>query len=110
MKKLLFYFVLFLISNTSYSQAIQASYTGYWAQTIWEFEFFKDSTYKRTSSGHYGNTVVSGNYKISKDTLVLISGYKDSHGTVNKYYLIDGIPVSLIWILSTTIVKTDQRK
>lgn len=106
MQKLMLPFILFFIIKTSYSQTIQASYTGCWAETIWKFEFAKDSTYKRTSSGHYGNTIVSGKYKINSDTLILLGGYENTSGTVNKYYLIDGdsciIDLKLLYDYCTT--------
>lgn len=56
--------------------------------TFWKFEFHKDGTYKRTSSGHYGSPTFQGTYKIYNDTIELASGYESSSGTLNKYYLI----------------------
>jgi hypothetical protein len=69
-------------------QTFEKTYTGQWAMTFWKFEFHMDGTYKRTSSGHYGNQTFQGNYKIYNDTIELINGYDSSSGTLNKYYLI----------------------
>lgn len=63
------------------------TYQGVWAMTWWTFDFYPDSTYQRTSSGHYGKTTVTGNYTIKGDTIVLTSGFENTHGTVNEKYL-----------------------
>jgi len=73
----------------SYSQSIKGNYYGYWIDTNWKFEFSNNYKYKWTSSGHYGDTMFKGNYKIHADTIILTSGYENKDG-VNKYYLIDG--------------------
>jgi hypothetical protein len=87
------YFIVTIISLTltlsSTAQTIEKTFSGWWADTWWTFDFYKDTTYIRVSSGHYGFTEVKGNYKISKDTLQLISGFKNTHGTVNEFYLLD---------------------
>ena len=84
--------ILTLIILTSFlkvnGQTFEKTYTGQWAMTFWKFEFHMDGTYKRTSSGHYGNPTFQGNYKIYNDTIELINGYDSSSGTLNKYYLI----------------------
>ncbi len=84
--------ILTLLLLTSFlkvnGQAIEKTYTGQWAMTFWKFEFHKDGTYRRTSSGHFGNPTFHGTYKIYNDTIELISGYDSSSGTLNKYYLI----------------------
>jgi len=87
------YFIVTIIFLTltisSIAQTIERSFSGWWADTWWTFDFYKDATYKRVSTGHYGFTEVKGNYKISKDTLQLISGFKNTDGTVNEFYLLD---------------------
>lgn len=75
---------LFLKVN---AQFFEKTYTGQWGMTIWNFEFHKDGTFKRTSSGHFGNPSFQGTYKIYNDTIELVDGYGDSSGTLNKYYL-----------------------
>ena len=85
--------ILIVLILTSFlkvnGQTIEKSYEGFWASTSWIFEFDKDGTYKRISSGHYGNTTIEGNYKINKDTIQLLTGFSETHGTVNEKYLID---------------------
>ena len=90
MEKIIFTLVFLIFLTNSYGQLSEKKYVSVWGDTWWEFEFTKDNKYKRTSSGHYGNTVVKGRYTIKGDTIILSSGYKNTHGTVNKYYLIDG--------------------
>lgn len=81
--------IVCLFTLFSCEKTIQKKYKGSWATTHWDFEFKKDGTYSRESFGHYGNTNVTGNYLIKKDTIKLLSGYQGSHGTVNEYYLIN---------------------
>lgn len=71
-------------------QSIEKTYRGQWASSFWTFEFHLNNHYTRTSSGHYGNTVVEGDYRIHNDTLELLNGFELSSGTVNRYYVIDG--------------------
>jgi len=71
-----------------YGQNFERTYTGQWAMTFWKFEFRDDGTYKRTSTGHYGNPTFEGQYNIYNDTIELEGGYESSSGTLNKYYLI----------------------
>lgn len=78
---------LSLISNIN-GQTFEKTYTGQWAMTFWNFEFHKDSSYKKTSSGHFGNTIFTGKYSVQNDTIELLNGYENSSGTLNKYYLI----------------------
>ena len=70
-------------------QTFKKSFQGWWAMTNWIFDFNKDGVYKRTSDGHYGNTVVKGNYIIKGDTIILLNGYENTDGTINKTYLLD---------------------
>lgn len=91
MRHFVFLIVTFLITVTNVTgQSITGTYSSWWASTWWEFRFLMNNTYIRTSSGHYGNTVVNGEYKVSNDTIILVSGFKNTHGTVNEKYLIDG--------------------
>ncbi len=78
---------IFSVAN---SQTIKKTFQGWWARTSWTFEFKADGSYKRISSGHYGNTTVNGTYRLNKDTVYLLTGYKGTHGTVNEKYLLDG--------------------
>ena len=84
--------ILALLILTSFlkvnGQTFEKTYTGQWAMTFWKFEFHNDGTYKRTSTGHYGNPTFKGTYKIYNDTIELVNGYDSSSGTLNKYYLI----------------------
>jgi hypothetical protein len=71
------------------AQTIEKTFSGSWAETWWTFDFYKNGTYKRTSSGHYGATEVKGSYKTNQDTIQLLTGYKNSDGTINEYYLFE---------------------
>ncbi|MCB0402630.1 MAG: hypothetical protein KDD41_11140 [Flavobacteriales bacterium] len=54
------------------------SYYGSWAETLWYYNFYENNTYSFKSEGHFGFTQSSGNYKISKDTLILNSVKSDT--------------------------------
>lgn len=88
MKKIFFLLILFSIQFIA-GQTIEKKFVGCWGDTTWTFEFFKNGKYKRTSSGHYGNTIVSGKYIMINDSIRLKSGFDNTHGTVNEYYFID---------------------
>ena len=79
-----------MTSSFVWAQTIEKEFASGWADTYWRFEFHKDGTFKRFSSGHYGHTVVEGTYKIYGDTLEIIKGYENTSRTVNQYYLLDG--------------------
>lgn len=81
--------LILTFSNLVNGQTFDRTYQGWWATTSWTFEFKTDGTYKRISAGHYGNTTVKGNYKVNKDTIQLLTGFKGTHGTINEKYLID---------------------
>lgn len=70
-------------------QTFDKTYQGWWATTSWTFDFKSDGTYKRISAGHYGNTTISGAYRVSNDTIQLLTSFEKTHGTVNEKYLID---------------------
>jgi hypothetical protein len=82
---------LLLATPIMYSEAqtFQKKFSGWWADTQWNFEFRSDGSFKRNSGGHYGNTNVLGKYEIKHDTIHLLSGFLETNGTVNEYYLID---------------------
>ncbi len=82
--------LLFFVGTSLFSQTFEKTFSGQWARTTWSFEFYKDGTCKRTSSGHYGNTELTGNYIIKNDTVEILINRENSHGTINKYYLLDG--------------------
>ena len=80
MKKLLLISTTFLgltVSLTFLSakseKKITGYYAGYWAQTSWEYKFYDNNTFWFESSGHFGNTLSSGQYSINQDTLELNS-------------------------------------
>lgn len=79
-----------LFSLHSEAQTIERIYEGHWASTNWKFEFKANGAYERRSMGHYGQTTVNGKYYINNDTIILKSGYENTHGTVNKKYLMEG--------------------
>ncbi len=82
--------LIVLISTAGNAQGIEKTYRGQWGSSFWTFEFHEDKTYKRTSGGHYGNTIVEGKYRIYNDTLEIINGFENSSGTINRYYVMDG--------------------
>lgn len=73
----------------SFGQGIEKNFIGMWAETFWEFRFYENGKFERISSGHFGNTLAKGKYKIENDTIKIVSGYEDSYGTINNQYLID---------------------
>lgn len=92
-------FSLLTIFSVVNSQTIEKTFQGWWATTSWTFEFKADGTYKRVSAGHYGNTTVNGTYRLDKDTIYLLTGYKGTHSTVNEKYLLDGDSILIDLIL-----------
>ncbi|MFM1999372.1 MAG: hypothetical protein RL204_1319 [Bacteroidota bacterium] len=82
-------FSILFISELSIGQAFDKTFCGQWAMTSWNFEFHKDSTFIRTSSGHFGNHVFTGTYLLQSDTIHIIKGFENTSGTLNEYYLLD---------------------
>ena len=82
-------FVFIIITQIITAQTIKKSFSGCWGDTGWKFEFSENGKFKRISSGHYGNTTITGKYRIKNDTIQIISGFKDTYGTVNEYYVVD---------------------
>jgi hypothetical protein len=73
---------------SGYSQCFNRIYSGYWSNTTWDFYFNKDGSFTRISTGYYGHTKAEGKYRVSKDTLYILSCTGNMHGTINdKYYL-----------------------
>lgn len=87
--KNIFTAILIFYISCSPRLAIEKTFSGWWAMTYWTFKFCKNGTYKRVSSGHYGFTEVKGNYEIHSDTIKMLSGFKNTNGTINEYYLLD---------------------
>lgn len=81
------FLTMFSIAN---GQTMEKKFQGWWSTTNWTFDFKLDGSYKRISTGHYGNTTVNGTYRINKDTVYLLTGDKGTHGKVNEKYLLDG--------------------
>lgn len=82
--------LIILVSHESNAQGIEKTFRGQWASSFWTFEFHSNNNYKRTSSGHYGHTIVEGKYRFYNDTLEILNGYEESNGTINRFYLLDG--------------------
>jgi hypothetical protein len=78
-----------LQSVIAQGQTFEKKFTGEWDKTFWTFEFHKDGSYKRTSTGRLGDSTYTGKFKIYNDTIEILDGYQNSNGTLNKYYLID---------------------
>lgn len=88
-KNIIILIVFFINSNLTFGQNIEKSFLGWWGDTFWEFNFSKNGNYERITSGHFGFTKSKGKYKIENDTIKIVSGYEDSHGTINDKYIID---------------------
>ena len=82
--------IILIFTTCKSQQEVWNTYKGYWAETEWNFTFYNNGKFKRVSHGHYGNTEVKGRYEIRQDTIEILKGFKDTHGTVGQYYLIDG--------------------
>jgi hypothetical protein len=88
--KLSFLFIFLLTySLNSSAQTFERCFMSDWAETLWFFEFFKDSTFKRTSRGHYGFSIKQGKYQIEKDSIRILSGYQNTYGTISPVYFIN---------------------
>lgn len=74
------------------STVILGKYEGYWFDTSWEYQFFRDHTFKFVCVGHYNNTESLGTYERRGDSLFLTPNLKSlvNSGVVNELYLIDG--------------------
>lgn len=83
-------FVLLAFPLLCNAQTIERSYSSHWGDTWWTFDFRTDGTFTRTPSGHYGNTPVSGQYTIKGDTIEISEVYRETHGTISRYYIMDG--------------------
>jgi hypothetical protein len=81
--------LILTISNIVNGQYFDKTFSGQWARTSWTYEFHKDGTYKRTSSGHFGSPIYTGTYIIKSDTIHIITGFENTSGTLNEYYLLD---------------------
>ena len=96
MKGLLIIFLITTLQGASNKNGIEGSYYGSWGQTNWEYHFNSNGTFTFESTGHFGNTLSSGNYYLSNDTLTLNSVESDTvdievyHKINNKIFLIDG--------------------
>ena len=88
--KIIFSVLLSFCSSLSFGQGLNRTYHGWWASTHWTFHFKPNGEYKRVSTGHFGNTTVSGTYKLLGDTLQISSGHRGTYATVNEYYLMEG--------------------
>lgn len=80
---------VFFIASKANGQTFEKTFQGWWASTSWTYDFYKNGTYRRVSEGHYGYTTVSGKYIIERDTITLLTGYENTHGTVNEKYILD---------------------
>lgn len=78
-----------IISSLVNGQTFEKTFSGQWAETAWTFEFHKDGTFIRTSSGHFGNPIYKGTYRISADTVRMLNGFEHTSGTISEYYLLD---------------------
>ena len=91
--KLNLYLVLFtigLFQNDLSAQNIEGTYQGWWARTLWTYEFNSNNQFKHFTSGHFGVDTLLGTYALSGDTIILSSLKSDSEIQNNFVLLIDG--------------------
>jgi hypothetical protein len=82
-------FIFIAFTQIVIGQGIEKTFSGCWADSGWKFQFLKNGEFKRDSNGHYGNTTINGKYTIKNDTIQITSGYKNTGGTINEFYIID---------------------
>jgi hypothetical protein len=87
MKKYLFVITLILSCKMAFGQGIEKKFIGMWAETIWEFHFSENGKFEIISSGHFGNTIIKGKYKIVNNTIQIMSE-EESAGTISEKYII----------------------
>jgi len=87
--KQVFVVSLLLVTNIAFAQAFVGSFDGWWARTDWRFEFKPVGTFQRTSTGHYGNTIVNGTYEMQGDTIRVLTGSDNTDGTLRSIYVLD---------------------
>jgi hypothetical protein len=88
MKIILIIFAICVFIGCRQKERLNPDYCGFWGDTQWEFHFDKSGTYTRKSSLHYGNTLVTGHYEVTGNVVHLLSGFQNTDGTVNEYYIL----------------------
>ena len=61
----------FLFTTISFGQNLEGKYSGYWADTSWDYTFDVKGNYEYVTAGHFGFTNSKGKYTIKSDTLIL---------------------------------------
>jgi hypothetical protein len=94
MKKHFIFLTTIFISLSSYSQSnskvkIKGTFTALWAETLWSYTFKLDNKYKFETSGHFGNTITKGLYKIIQDTIFLTAFPQSQQVDPNTYFTTD---------------------
>lgn len=95
MKKLIYFSLLtFFIScntNTSNENTLNESYQGFWAETAFSYEFYRNGEFEFKTRGHYGDIDLKGNYSINNDTISLL--FKNEQlkfdGIIGTKYLLE---------------------
>lgn len=88
------FFTTIVCLSTTYSQKnptdkIKGEFVSFWAQTIWSYEFSLDNTYKYQTSGHFGNTITTGQYRIYQDTITLTAFPQNQQRDTSVYFKTD---------------------
>jgi hypothetical protein len=94
MKRHYIFWTTVFISLCSYSQSnsttkIRGTFIALWAETLWSYNFKLDNTYQFETSGHFGNTITKGLYKIIQDTIILTAFPKSQQVDPNTYFIND---------------------
>ena len=76
-------------SQNTGEKEIKGTFVGLWAGTVWSYVFNSDKTYKYQSTGHFGNSLTLGQYRISQDTLILNAFSKSQQRDTNFYFQTD---------------------
>lgn len=92
------YFTIFVASfcyaSTSFPQnsertKIIGTFAALWAETLCLYEFNLDGTYQYETSGHFGNSVTIGKYRIIHDTIILTASPKSQQRNTSFYFKTD---------------------
>lgn len=80
-KNILALLIILIISCNSHKESkwrlsFNKEYTGFWAETIWTYQFKRNGTFVFKSEGHYGTIEESGQYVIL-DSIILLNPKTD---------------------------------
>lgn len=68
--------ILFSIFSCKEHKISEKKFTGFWAETTFEYSFRKGNEFNFVTEGHFGNTMTTGKYSII-DSIILLYPYTD---------------------------------